>query len=177
MRLITIDEWMDFLRGAELFAGDLTERKATLCFSWSRSIVEDETTAKGYIRDTCLPFEGFLEALCRLSVMAPLPSDEELKAAGFGPTADCASRAGAYLTKLRLDHEDQYHELCKLESAEWGDEPQRMPIQRRVDHLLSIIWYALARQREAATGYGLRLTKECSGTDPEVLDELDKMLL
>lgn len=176
LRLLALHEWMDFLRATDLFAGDLTERQATLCFSWSRSIVEDETTPKGYCKDTCLPFEGFLEALCRLSVLTAMPTDEEMKAVGYGSADPLDSRAGPYLRRMRIDHEEQYAALCELEKTDWGDEPPRQPIDRRIAHLMSCIFYALARQREVATGYGLMVSKECGGSAPEVLEWLDSML-
>lgn len=180
MHLLNMDEWMDFLRNIDLFSGALTEREATFCFTWSRSIVEDETTSRGYIKDTCIPFEGFMEALCRLSVLTALPTDDELAEAGYSDGDEeyllGSSPAGAYLYHLRLDHEDQYLQLIKVEDTDWGDEPQRQPIERRMAHLLSVIWYALARQRQAASGYGSLLTKDCAGSAPEVLEALDSLL-
>lgn len=59
-KLISLDEWRDFLRGLTLIGTDLTERDATLCFSWSRMCVIDDRTERGAVRDINLPFEGFL---------------------------------------------------------------------------------------------------------------------
>ena len=42
---------------------------ATFAFAFSRMIVTNHHTERGALKDTCLPFEGFLEALLRLSIM------------------------------------------------------------------------------------------------------------
>lgn len=183
LKMLSVDDWMNFLRGINLFTGELTEREGTLCFSWSRSVCEDETTKRGYINDTCLPFEGFLEALARLAVLTTMPTDDELAAAGYvsevdsdHPDAPPPSMAGPYLVDLKLSHEVKYKELCSREHSEWGDDPKRQPMERRIAHLLSIIFHALARQRQNATGYGLMLSKDCASSAPEVLEWMDTLL-
>ena len=49
---------------------------------------------RGQARGLCLPFEGFLEAICRVAVLKALPTDEELAEADV-------PHAGMYLFDLR----------------------------------------------------------------------------
>jgi hypothetical protein len=52
----------------------------TLSYLWSRMYVYDEV--KDFVRNTSITFVDFLEALCRLADVKPLPSYEQLEAAG-----------------------------------------------------------------------------------------------
>ena len=130
-RHMSLDEWKGLLRGIELIDVDVSERDAAMCFAWSRMCVADETTIPGRMRDSHLPFEGFLEALVRTSAMKALPTDEEIQ------QAECAD-AAAFFTKLRAEEEDRYQVIINTRGNKWG-EPPTQPIARCVAHLLSII--------------------------------------
>ena len=68
---------------------DLSERDALRCFSWSRMAVEDYQSHKGHHKNTVLPFEGFLEALCRVAAQKALATDEEVLRARIA--SDCSA--------------------------------------------------------------------------------------
>ena len=93
-RLLSLEEWRALLKSLEFIGKDVTERDARLCFACSRMAVIDSRTQKGNDKENNLPFEGFLEALCRLSMLKALPSDEELEETG------CAD-AGIFLQRLQ----------------------------------------------------------------------------
>jgi len=78
-----------------------------------------------------LPFEGFLEALVRLSALKALPTDMEIA------DAECVD-AAAFFTKLRGDNEERYQALLSERYTPWGHEPLQ-PIWRCVAHLCWII--------------------------------------
>ena len=68
-RHLALGEWVLLGRGTELIGVDCSERDASMCFAWSRMCVVDELTERGRMRDSHLPFEGFLEALIRMSIL------------------------------------------------------------------------------------------------------------
>jgi len=129
--LISLDDWRGFCRGAELFAPDCTERDIMLCFSWSRMCVADETTERGHFKETCLPFEGFLEALCRMSVLKMTPTPEEIAEAG-------CKDAGAFLAEKRVSDEESYKRMLAERAPGWGAEPAQ-PVALCVTRLMEMI--------------------------------------
>ena len=94
LKLCDLTEWRAFMRAMDFIGPDLTERDAMLCFANARMDVIDGQSSKGAVKETNLTFEGFLEAVVRLSVLKALPTDEEIFVAGF-------SDAGAFLKHLR----------------------------------------------------------------------------
>lgn len=143
-QLLSLGEWKDFLRALDLMKADITERDCTLCFSWSRMCVIDERTERGHVRESSLPFEGFLEALCRLSVLKALPTDEEISAAG-------CDDAAAYLEQIRFENDEAFQELLKTRATEWGQEPAQ-PLSRCLAHLLSIIIFEIEHATQSGGG-------------------------
>ena len=55
--LLSIEEWLSFLRATQLIGLDLSERHALLSFTMSRMCVVNPTSEKGWLRDNSLPFE------------------------------------------------------------------------------------------------------------------------
>ena len=97
--------------------------------------VLDETDARGKLKETHLPFEGFLEALVRLSGLKALPTDAQVEEAG------CAS-AAEYINQLRTEDEEAYQAIVAGASgAAWGEEPPGQPFVRCVAHVCSMICF------------------------------------
>lgn len=134
-KLINIGEWLAFLRAAALIGTDLSERDSSIAFAWSRMCVTDARTELGHLRQECLPFEGFLEALCRISALKALPNDSELEKSK-------ASSGAAYLEELRQSHFETYQMLLKDRGRPWGSEPAQ-PLHRCIEHLISMIVHAI----------------------------------
>ena len=130
-RHLSLDEWKGLLRGVQLIDVDCSERDVSMCFAWSRMCVVDETSVPGRMRDSHLPFEGFLEAIVRLSTLKALPTDEEIEA------YECTD-AAAYFIKLRSEEEDRYQQILNSRGNEWGATPQQ-PIARCVSHVCAMI--------------------------------------
>ena len=133
-KLMGIDEWRDFVRAAGLLGLDCSERDATLAFAWSRMCVTDERTEIGHVREECLPFEGFIEALCRLATLKAFPTPEELKKS--------KTDAASYLDALRLDDDEAYQRLLRERATEWGSEPTR-PLHHSMQSLMSVVIRAI----------------------------------
>lgn len=119
------------MRKLQLVDDDLSDRDAKLCFVFSRMCVIDGESARGRAKESHLPFEGFLEALCRLAALKALPTDEEVKAAGH---AD----AGGYLLQLRDEKPNLYEALLRERAVPLGGQLAQ-PIWRCVDHLVSLM--------------------------------------
>ena len=130
--LISLPSWMGFLRALQLFDVDLAERDAQLAFGAARMAVVDGESDKGQLKDTMLPFEGFLEALCRLSVLKALPTREEVISADF---AD----AGHFLLDLKASDLGSYNKLLKTRGSEWPGEVKTQPMGHCVEHLVQLM--------------------------------------
>jgi hypothetical protein len=81
--------------------------------------VIDELTIQGRMRDSHLPFEGFLEALVRISLLKVLPTDQEIEDYG-------ARDAGMFYKMLR-------HNVCTIRS----DSGVEIPCTARARTLLA----------------------------------------
>jgi len=140
-QLLSLFEWMTFLRALGLIQKDLTDRDALLSFAWSRMLVIDGATDHGAQKETNLPFEGFLEALCRISVLKALPTDEERAARAVQLGADCPD-APSYISSLRIEDELAYDAWLGANAIEWGGEP-RQPLDRCLVQLLALIVHTM----------------------------------
>jgi len=125
------EEWKVLLRWSELLSTDCSERDAVMCFAWSRMCVVDETKPRGRLRETHLPFEGFCEAMVRLSVLKALPTDDEIK------ELDC-NDAGEFFAKLQADDEERLQDILTKRCCSWGSTPTQ-PVARCVDHLCCML--------------------------------------
>ena len=104
--------------------------------------VTDERTEMGHLREETLPFEGFLEALARLSALKAFPTDEELKESRSG-------NAASYLADLKRNNEDQFQQLVRERYVPWGGEPN-MALNRSVEHIVSILVHGVLSVSDAA---------------------------
>lgn len=119
---------IDFIGG-----GDISEREASLCFVWSRMATSGPSSA----RDDLLPFEGMLEAFCRLSMIKALPTDCEVSERG------CAN-AGEWLLHMRA-HDDTRRECEQMlqdRRVGWGGEATQ-PLDRCVAATLSMVIHTI----------------------------------
>ena len=153
-RLLHVAEWLAFLRAAGMVGGDLSERDATLAFAWSRMCVADERTELGAVQAECLPFDGFVEVLCRISALKATPSDAELGK---------AKNAAEYLESLRVSDAEAYSALLKERARPFGCEPAQ-PLDRCMHHLMSMLIRAIsgagAREVSAADMKAMPLSNE-----------------
>ena len=121
--------WGNAMRALNFVGIDLSERDISLCFVWSRMAVSGTPSAK----DDCLSFEGFLEALCRLSSIKALPTDEEIAERG-------CSDAGDYWLLMCSSEETkkEYDAMLAERKIGWGGQPAQ-PLDRCVAHVLAMI--------------------------------------
>ena len=135
--LLSLKEWKDMLRALNLIQADLTDRDATLCFVWSRMVVIDPRTRLGHLKESHLPFEGFLEAICRLAILKGLPTDREIEASEWY-SDESPIDAAEYFERFSNDSPDEYQAFIEEHATPWGGTPQQ-PTHRCVAHLVSII--------------------------------------
>ena len=147
--LMNLKSWRDGIVAMNLLSADLGERDVTLCFSWSRMCVGDSKTLGGLKRDSNLPFEGFLEAICRMAMMKALPTDEEILA------AECED-AAVYLARLELSDTIAYEQLLQRKTP-WGADQKRQPPDRCVAHLIAIMLRAIKVDKSQDDGSEVEL--------------------
>ena len=142
-QLIGLAEWDAFMRAVGLVGPDVTERDLMLGFAWSRMCVIDGRTERGRLKETLCPFEGFLEALCRIASLKALPTGEEIRDAG------CRD-AARFFAMLRAHDEKKYLALLKERATRWGSTPSQ-PLHRCVAHLIALILRAISMPKEHAS--------------------------
>lgn len=128
--LVSLDAWRNGISALGLISADLAERDVCLCFSWSRMCVADHHTKLGAKKDSNLPFEGFIEAICRMAMLKALPTDDEIV------DAECED-ASSYLAQLQLFDTPAYEKLLERKNP-WGAEPSQ-PAHRCVAHMMAVI--------------------------------------
>ena len=110
--------------------------------------VIDGRTPRGFAKENNLPFEGFLEALCRLSLLKALPTDAELAETGCADAGLFMQRlregtlSDDYLDALRANSETFADELTSFligRAVEWGDDSHPQSLARCVDHTIACI--------------------------------------
>ena len=143
--MITYEEWMTFLRALNFIGSDLTERDAQRCFAWSRMIVINPYTIRGRIRDTALPFEGFLEALIRVANLKSLPTDDEIE------KSEC-EHAGAFMMYLKTNREHDYRKMIEDRATPWGEVADSEPLDRCTEHTLEMIFYTIEADTHGSDG-------------------------
>ena len=143
--LLSFDEWLLFCHHLELIDYDFTMREATLCFTWSKLRVANESDPKARRRMTNLRFEDFMEAIVRIATMKCVPTDAEVEAGGFDD-------GGQMLLALRSSPaEDRAFRASR--PAEWNM-PLRQPIWRCVHHLIAFMARVVAQRVHGSTSTG-----------------------
>jgi len=152
--LMSFGEWEALIKGLDFVGVDLSERDVLLTFLWSRMAVINGRTERGALKESGLPFEGFIEALCRIAVLKALPTDDEIA------KSSCAS-VGQYLTMLRAEDEARYDHMLLARATPWGVEQSLQPTARCVAHVIDLIAHRIATDLEY----------EMQGEQPELTDK------
>jgi len=136
--------WRNLCRALSFHDGSgVSERDTTLCFIWSIMAVADGQAALGRVKETTLPFESFLEALCRLATLVAVPLDEEIEALG-------CEDAGTAFYRMKTDDKPMWESLCKERTSTWENlKPSVLPFHRRVEHVLKIVLRKIEMSEEA----------------------------
>eukprot|EP00966_Prymnesium_polylepis_P042623 990362-Prymnesium_polylepis.2 len=128
--LLGFTEYNDVLDDFGLIDQQFTASMGTLCFSWCRMRVIDESGDTKRPKLVQLSFEDFLEALVRIATMKSLPTDDEIEVMG-------ACDGGQFLLMLREDPA-MYDEFMESHDPAWG-EPLLQPADRSADHLCTLL--------------------------------------
>ena len=134
--LMDQEEWMEFFDALDFIGDDLTMRDVTFAFVWSRMCVIDDSTDEGRARVSSLPFEGFLEGICRIACMKALPTEEEIKKAGH-------TNAGSYMEWLKIEDEEKHDDMIEERATPWGEIPTEQPVAKCVEHTIQMMIHAI----------------------------------
>ena len=148
--LCGLHTWRRFLAAAGLSGTDLSLADGTLCFLWSIICVVDGQTRGGRLKETCLPFEGWVEALCRVAMLKATPTDAEIADAGM-------LDGGQYMTLITADprHSDKLNSLLRERSGVFGKLPQGQPLDRCVEHVLTMVIRRIQNSRPSIPRDGI----------------------
>jgi hypothetical protein len=137
---ISLRVWAAFLLDGLLLKG-LNLRDVSLCFLYSVMAVVDGQTEAGFVKERHLPFEGFLEALVRLTACVALPTDVQLADSEF-------TRPGTLLSALEAGEESKFREFAAGQACEFGDVPEPRTCEtmpKRFDKLMDVILRRIKR--------------------------------
>ena len=144
-KLLNFETWQAFMGALDFIDVDTSMRDTAMCFLWAVMCVGDNSTPRGKQKETHLPFEGFLEALCRLATLKALPTDAEIQQAGY-------SDAATYMAMLRRHDVAAYDRMLAERACKWGDVPLTQPLARCIDHLLFLVIRRVEGTDESAGG-------------------------
>jgi len=147
VQTIGLATWMCGLQTLEIIGEDLSTRDALRCFSWSRMVVVDYKSQIGDVKDSMLPLESFMEAICRMAALKALPTESDLA------TIPEARGAGEWLGHLRDRDPQEFHRFLRERAVAWGEIPST-PFHVRVQQTIDIWQAALKR------GTGMWLVRE-----------------
>ena len=140
--MMSAEEWCNLLTNVG-FVRELTYRKLFVAFAQSRMATIAEDSKKSQVGQLHqLTFEGFNEAIVRLATVKCLPTDKEMRKAGY---FDPGEFIGALLEEGVPIYNAWVERASRAQSCGLGD-----PIWRRVDMLVlllvSIVQYGVEKQ-------------------------------
>jgi hypothetical protein len=136
-KLLSFEEWKEFVRDTELVDRDFTSREVAISFAWSRMRVVNTDVFASKIKMLQLSFEDFLEALVRVAALKALPNDEEIY------DYECED-AGDFILKLRGSDPVGWNAFLDRRMRPWGTELSQ-PIYRLVEGLCELIFRTVAQ--------------------------------
>lgn len=136
---INLKSWLTSLKALQVVNIDLSERDCMRCFSWSRMAVGDYKKERGLYESTHLPFEGFLEALCRIAAQKALPTEEDLQ------STDGMLSCFAFLEDMRTCMEAEYKRFLQERCHPWTTSLPTVGFEVRVKYVISVFVGATRR--------------------------------
>ena len=158
--LLGVSEWKGLVRRLELIDHDLTDRDCTLCFICSRMKVIDGGSDKGFVKESSLPFEGFLEAICRAALLKAWPTPAEVEESGL---AD----AGEFVRFLRRDDPARHKAMCEERAVVWGALPSTPPPEC-IENMISLLIQIIEEQLYGETASKTKNKKKGLGADMQL---------
>ena len=151
-RWMSAAEWIRFCTDLGLVERFLPFRCAMQIFLWSRIRSRDDHQLGSEKRLRHLFFEDFMEALVRMAVMVPLPTDADIAYLG------CVD-GGDYLQQLLTQDAEAFDSFAQERSQDWTREP-RQRASRCVDHLLLYVIRTMECSVSTSVGQDLEISIE-----------------
>ena len=125
-----LDSWLAFLGVMQFIGKDVSVHDAARSFAWSRMVVVHGSSSQGAIKENQLPFEGFAEALIRVSILKALPTLEDIDEDGSVDVVEYMGR----MTPGQMVHS----EFLELRAAPWGEPPKLPHVDLRIEMLVRL---------------------------------------
>ena len=125
-----LDSWLAFLGVMQFIGKDVSVHDAARSFAWSRMVVVHGSSSQGAIKENQLPFEGFAEALIRVSILKALPTLEDIDEDGSVDVVEYMGR----MTPGQMVHS----EFLELRAAPWGVPPKLPHVDLRIEMLVRL---------------------------------------
>jgi hypothetical protein len=125
-----LDSWLSFLGVMQFIGKDVSAHDAARSFAWSRMVVVHGSSSKGAIKENQLPFEGFVEALIRVSILKALTTLEDIDEDGSVDVVEYMGR----MTPGQMVHS----EFLELRAAPWGEPPKLPHVDLRIEMLVRL---------------------------------------
>ena len=136
--MMSMGEWMAFVKDCCLLDDDVSARECTMCFMRARMKVFDEESARGSVRATQICFEDFLEAFCQAAVLKSFPADAQM--AEMAAAEDFEYVDGGHFMLWLMDSYPAEHDaLIKGHANTWGEPPTGMAVERSIEHACTMV--------------------------------------
>ena len=140
-----MNEWEELVGDFKWMDSQFVQRDVSICFVTSRLRAVKEADTKGRAKLLQLSFEDFLEVLVRVATRKALPTDDEVRKAGYEDGSE-------HLFQLKLEPK-AWSAFLVSHNVPWGAKPLQ-PLHRALDHLIASMFRAVSKGKSSVSFKG-----------------------